>query len=133
MAFKMGSKRTLEKQDDWMRVAIRNKIHRDLSRFKSIKFYVKGSDDFTFRFRMQIRGKNITESQIWAAEFPITKEWSEVRIPFSSLQPARDLQGKIKNVSFDLRNVERIDWAANEIMVPKGAEGIVWLDEVSFY
>ncbi len=133
MAFKLGSKRTPEFQGDWIRATMGNRIHRDLGRFKFIKFFVKGSDDFTFQLRMEIMSKKVSESQVFFTRFPITKEWSEVRIPFSTFEPGRGPQGQIKNVPFDLRNVQWIDWMTNEIITPKGTEGIVWLDEVSFY
>jgi len=50
------------------------------------------------------------ESWSWGAEFPITNEWSEVRIPFSSFYPGRGPQGQTKNISFDSRKVQWIDW-----------------------
>jgi len=142
LAFKLGSKRTPEWENNWVNAHLNNQIHRELAGFKGIKFFVKGSDDFTFRFNMGLTGKVQKESIIfsWGTEFPVTKEWKGIRIPFSSLLPGRlpnqaktPRQGVGNAIPFDTRNVEWISWMANELYVEKGKEGTVWLDEVSFY
>ncbi len=136
MAFRLGSKRTPEWQNMWIFAVMRNQIRRELAGFKGLKFFVKGSDDFTFRLSLYLTSKlqKETVTRNWGTEFPVTKEWREIRIPFSSLSPGRGPKAQQQiNLPFDLRNVQQVEWGAYELFVEKGTEGVFWLDEVSFY
>ena len=136
LAFKLGSQRTPEWQNVWIHAFLRNQISRELAGFKGIKFFIKGSDDFSLHLDMRLTSKGQKESVTWNWNtlFPVTKEWKEIRIPFSSLRPGRGPRAqKQQEPPFDLKNVQFVQWVANELEVPKGTEGVVWLDEVSFY
>jgi len=124
MDFKMGSQRT---GIDWMRVAITNSNGRALAQFRGVKFFIKGTDNFTFRFRIiGMRGT-------WGKDFPVSKEWREVRIPFSSLSQGVPPSGKAPTLTLDLRNTTGIQWTANDGMMRPGTRGTIRLDEISFY
>lgn len=124
MDFKIGIKRTSK---DWMRVAITNSNGRALAQFTGVRFFIKGTDNFTFRFRINgIRGS-------WGKNFPVSKEWREVHIPFSSLSQGVPPSGKAPTLTLDLRNTTEIQWAATDSLTRPGIRGTIWLDEISFY
>jgi len=140
MAFKLGSQRTPQLQGYAIRAHFRNQIHRDLSGFTGVKFFAKGSNDFKLQLRFYITSKSEKEKEAvswgWRVGFPVTKEWREIRIPFNSLMPGRGAaKGEKRKVfrAVDMKYVEWIDWLVHEGDVGKGAEGVIWLDEVSFY
>ena len=64
-------------------------------------------------------------------DFVILRD-DEITLPFTALMPAPTSGGKGPS-SLDWKNVVRIVWAVNENRNPRGTEGIIWLDEVSFY
>jgi len=139
MAFKLGSQRIPELQNNWISAKIRTPISRALDEIKGDKISTKGSDDFAFWLDIAIEGalrdgkSDRPISWWWTRKFPITKEWQEVRIPFNSLIQGGDPKGQKANIPFDLRKVIMISWSAAESALPRGTEGTVWLDEVSFY
>ena len=138
MAFKLGSERSPEFKNLWAIAWMRNHERRDVAGFKGIKFYIKGSEEFTVIFRMTLAGEAKEQEKNWMTEVVVTKDWQEVHVPFTSLTPPRvgSRVGQTVNKSsktLDLKNVAMIDWQAHERYIPGGTEGIIWLDEVSFY
>lgn len=133
LEFKLGSQRVAGFQDTWMNAHIRNQSQRDMAAFKGIKFFVKGSQAHTMRLNVVFATKD-GNPKSWGANFEITENWKEVRIPFSALAPGRVASGKWQTAQvLDAVHIQRINWAVQERHVPPGMEGMVWLDEVSFY
>ena len=112
-------------------------MKRDLGKYTGIKFFIKGSENFTLRFHLTIMDKNLNEEVNWRRTVVATKEWREIRFPFTSLS-ARGVKspqsGRTQVIdNLDLRNVEKIEWLADERHMKPGSNGTIWLDEISFY
>ena len=70
----------------------------------------------------------------WFRIILVTKDWKEVRIPFNSLSLHKGLAIRLgTNQIMELNYVEKIEWIATEHYVELGTEGIIWIDEISFY
>lgn len=133
MSFKLGTQKLPQFQDTWINAHFRNQVRRDAAGFKGVKFFIKGSDAFTMRFSASFTTKE-GESKSWGTNFEATKDWKEVRIPFTSLSPGRSAGGKWQTSEIlDIVHLERMDWQVQERHLPLGTEGMVWLDEVSFF
>jgi len=130
MQFKLGSER-IEKN---IQTRLRNRLKRDLSNYSGIKFYIKASKDITVHFHLTDGEKGSAQEENWYRNIFVTRDWKEIRIPFNSLPIHR---GKAKqlgtNQILELKYIEKIEWLADEKNVELGTEGIIWLDEVSFF
>jgi TolB-like protein len=137
MEFKLGSETIRQHKNENAQAQFRNHLKRDLGKYTGIKFFIKGSDHFTLRFHLTIMDKNLKEEVNWIRTVVVTKEWREIRFPFTSLaarggkSPQSGRTQVIDNL--DLRNVEKIEWLADERHMKLGSNGTIWLDEISFY
>jgi hypothetical protein len=137
MEFRLGAERIRQHKNENVQAQFRNQLKRDLGKYTGIKFFIKGSDDFTLRFHLTIMDKNLNEEVNWRRTVVVTKEWREIRFPFNSLiargvkSPQSGRTQVIDNL--DLRNVEKIEWLADERHMMLGSSGTIWLDEISFY
>jgi hypothetical protein len=137
MEFRLGSERIRQHKNESVQAQFRNHLKRDLGKYTGIKFFIKGSDHFTLRFHLTIMDKNLNEEVNWMRTVIVTKEWREIRFPFNSLT-ARGVKspqsGRTQVIdNLDLRNVEKIEWLADERHMMLGSSGTIWLDEISFY
>jgi TolB-like protein len=137
MEFKLGDEGIRRHKDEHVQAQFRNHLKRDLGKYTGIKFFIKGSDNFTLRFHLTILDKKLNEEVNWNRNVVVTKEWREIHFLFTSLG-ARGVKSRqtrrteaIDNL--DLRNVEKIEWLADERHMKLGSYGTVWLDEISFY
>jgi len=133
MQFKLGSERILKKMT--IQAKIRNRLKRDLSNYSGIKFYIKSAKDITVIFVLtDSEKKGAVKEENWYRLIPVTRDWKEIRIPFNSLSLQRGRARKLgTNQILELNYVEKIEWLADERNVELGTEGIIWLDEISFY
>ncbi len=130
MQFKLGSER-IEKN---IQTKIRNRLKRDLSNYSGIKFYLKASKDITVVFNLTDGEKGSAQEENWYRLIPVARDWKEIRIPFHSLSLHRGKAQKLgTNQILELKYIEKIEWLADEKNVELGTEGIIWLDEISFY
>ncbi len=131
MEFKLGSER-LKKHN--IQAKIRNRLKRDLSNYSGIKFYIKATKDITVRFHLTDSEKGSVNEENWVRNILVTRDWKEIGIPFNSLALQRGKAKKLgTNQILELKYVEKIEWIADERNVELGTEGIIWLDEVSFF
>jgi TolB-like protein len=132
MKFKLGSERINKKRD--IQARIRNRLKRDLSGYSGIKFYIKGTEDITVRFHLTDGQRDSPMEENWFRIIPVTKNWKEVRIRFNSLSLHKGKAIRLgTNQIMQLNYVEKIEWIATEHYVKRGTEGIIWIDEISFY
>jgi TolB-like protein len=130
MQFKLGSER-IEKN---IQTRIRNRLKRDLSNYSEIKFEIKASKDITVRFHLTDGEKGSAQEENWYRLIPVTRDWKEIRIPFHSLSLATGKAQKLgTNQILELKYIEKIEWIVDDHHVKPGIEGIIWLDEISFY
>lgn len=130
MQFKLGSER-IEKN---IQTRIRNRLKRDLSNYSGIKFYIKASKDITVRFHLTDGEKGSAREENWTRNIPVTRDWKEIRIPFNALSLAKGMAQKLgTNQMLELKYIEKIEWIVDDYNVEPGTEGIIWLDEISFY
>ena len=137
MEFRLGTERIRQHINQEVQAQFRNHLKRDLGKYTGIKFFIKGSENFTLRFHLTIMDKNLNEEINWIRTVVIPTEWREIRFPFASLA-ARGVKspqsGRTQVVdNLDLRNVEKIEWLAGERHMKLGSNGTIWLDEISFY
>ncbi len=131
MEFKLGSER-LKKNN--IQAKIRNRLKRDLCNYSGIKFYIKATKDITARFHLTDSEKGSVNEENWVRNILVTKDWNEIYVPFNSLALNRGKAQKHgTNQILELKYVEKIEWMADERNVELGTEGIIWLDEVSFF
>jgi hypothetical protein len=136
MTFKLGSARVREHNDQWIQAHLRNQLKRDLGRYKGIRFFIKGSDDFTIRFQLNAGGRTQDDEQAkWFKNIMVTKGWKEFQFSFTSLSATKVNPGKkaTRQHYMDITNVDQIQWGTDERYMPLGTEGTIWVDEVSFY
>ena len=137
MEFKLGTGRTLQHKDEHVQAQFRNLLKRDLGKYTGIKFFIKGSGDFTLRFHIAPLDKNLKEEVNWMGNVIVTKEWREIRFPFTSLSARGVKSPQTRRTEvfdfFDLRNVAKIEWLADERHMKLESNGTIWLDEISFY
>lgn len=128
--FKLGSER-IERN---IQAKMSNRLKRDLSNYSGIKFYIKASKDITVRFHLTDGEKGSAQEENWMRNIPVTRDWEEIRIPFNSLSLAKGRARKLgTNQILELKYIEKIDWIVDDHNVEPGTEGIIWLDEISFY
>jgi TolB-like protein len=137
MEFKLGDERIRKHKNEHVQAQFRNLLKRDLKKYTGIKFFIKGSDNFTLRFHLTILDKKLNEEVNWIRNIMVTKEWREIRFPFTSLgaRGAKSPQtGRTEAMdNLDLGNVAKIEWLADERHMMLGTQGTIWLDEISFY
>jgi TolB-like protein len=136
MTFKLGSARVREHHDQWIQAHLRNQLKRDLGKYTGIRFFIKGSDDFTIRFQLNAGGRTQDDEEAkWFKNIIVTKRWEEFQFSFTSLSATKVKPSKkaARQHYMDLTNVDQIQWGADERYMPLGTEGTIWVDEVSFY
>ena len=131
MKFKLGTDKVVPKT---IRAIMHNRLKRDLSNYSGIRFFMKADSNLTVTFQLGDSEKDSPEEEIWYRNVSVGKDWKEVRIPFNTLSLAKRRALKFgSNQILQLHYIERIDWVVHEHVVPRGTEGTIWLDEVTFY
>ena len=131
MKFRLGRDKVVPKT---IHAMMHNRLKRDLSRYSGIRFFMKADKNLTVTFQLGDSEEGSLEEEIWYRNVSIGKDWKEVRIPFNTLSLHKRRALKFgSNQILQLHYIERIDWVVHEHSVPRGTEGIIWLDEVSFY
>jgi TolB-like protein len=131
MKFKLGTDKVVPVM---IHAKMHNRLKRDLSNYSGIRFFMKADRNLTVMFQLGDSEEDSAEEEIWYRNVSVGKDWKEVRIPFNTLS-----LGKRRALKFDtnqilqLNYIERIDWVVHEHVVPRGTEGTIWLDEVTFY
>jgi TolB-like protein len=111
-----------------------NRLKRDLSNYSGIKFFMKADRNLTVTFQLGDSEEDSPEEENWWRNVSVTTKWKEMHIPFNTLSVARRRAMKVgTNQVLQLNYIERIDWVVTEHFVPRGTEGTIWLDEVTFY
>lgn len=117
------------------------KIKRDLSQFKGVELYVKGSANMTNYFSLlssQTRDANRINN--WVAPFEMTTNWKKITIPFESLVLGRDwIKEGAKTYGANpgdqqlrLNRVEAVRFGLKGKNLPV-SKGTFWIDKISFY
>jgi TolB-like protein len=133
MAFKLTPEMTPQFKNLRMLAFLRNHLWRDLAGFTGIKFFIKAKDELSVRLLIIVLGEK-GEQKTWYTTINITRDWKEFRIPFKALREGQSSKKeKTTGQAMELRAVKGIYWLVNELTLPHGTEGIIWLDEVSFY
>jgi TolB-like protein len=131
MKFKLGTDRVT---NVGIHAKMRNRLKRDLSNHSGIRFFMKADRNLTVTFQLGDSEEDSPEEENWFRNVGVTKGWKEFRIPFSALSVAKRRAIKFgTNQILQLNYIERIDWVVTEHFVPRGTEGTIWLDEVTFY
>jgi hypothetical protein len=111
-----------------------NRLKRDLSNYSGIRFFMKADKNLTVMFQLGDSEEDSPEEEIWYRNVSVGKDWKEIRIPFNTLSVAKRRALKFgSNQILQLHYIERIDWVLHEHVVPGGTQGIIWLDQVTFY
>ena len=131
MKFRLGRDKVVPKT---IHAMMHNRLKRDLSRYSGIRFFMKADKNLTVTFQLGDSEEGSLEEEIWYRNLSVGKDWKEVRIPFNTLSLHKRRALKLgSNQILQLHYIERIDWVVHEHSVPRGTEGIIWLDEVTFY
>jgi len=120
---------------------MRNNKKRDLSLFKGIEFYVKGTYPITGFLNIDISDRDDPATRNrWRAIFEITDDWQLVKIPFDQLSYVRS-DVLIKREGFkagkqilDMTHVETVIFGTcNFIVSEETKKGALWIDNIRFY
>ena len=131
MKFRLGRDKVVSKT---IHAKMHNRLKRDLSKYSGIRFFMKADQNLTVTFQLGDSEKDSLEEEIWYRNVSVGKDWKEVRIPFNTLSLHKRRALKFgSNQILQLHYIERIDWVVHEHSAPRGTEGIIWLDEVTFY
>ena len=131
MKFKLGTDKVAP---TLIHAKIINLLKRDLSNYTGIRFFIKADRNLTVSFQLGDSEEDSQEDEIWFRHVSVGKDWKEIRIPFSSLSLAKRRALKFgTNQILQLNYIERIDWMVHELIVARGTQGTIWLDEVTFY
>jgi len=131
MKFKLGKDKVVQKS---IHAKMHNRLKRDLSNYSGIRFFMKADRNLTVTFQVGDSEEDSPEEEIWYRNLSVGKDWKEVRIPFNTLSLHKRRALKLgSNQILQLNYIERIDWVVHEHSVPRGTEGTIWLDEVTFY
>jgi len=131
MKFRLGRDKVVSKT---IHAKMHNRLKRDLSKYSGIRFFMKADQNLTVTFQLGDSEKDSLEEEIWYRNVSVAKDWKEVRIPFNTLSLHKRRALKFgSNQILQLHYIERIDWVVHEHSVPRGTDGIIWLDEVTFY
>jgi hypothetical protein len=120
---------------------IRNNKKRDLSLFRGVEFYVKGTHPITGFINLDISDRddpNIRNR--WFARYEITDNWQLIKIPFDQLSYLRS-GGLIKKEGFkpgkqilDMTHVEALIFGTCSYLVSEETKkGSIWIDNIRFY
>jgi hypothetical protein len=117
----------------------KNSKKRDLSLYRGIEFYMKGTKPMTGFLDIDISDRDDPNKRDrWDARFEIETEWKMVRMPFHQLAvlPSKYLVGegyKPGKQILDLRQVEAILVGTCNTLISKDTRGVLWIDKIRFY
>ena len=120
---------------------IRNNKKRDLSFFKGIEFYVKGTYPITGYLNIDISDRDDPAVRNrWFTRYEITDDWQLVKIPFDQFSYFRaDWLIKIEGFKpgkqiLDMSHVETfIFGTCNDMVSEETKKGAIWIDNIRFY
>ena len=103
---------------------------RDLSGRRGLVFSIKS--DRVYRVWVQVRDENRQSSdgtEWWYASVRTSPEWSRVVVPFDRLRSRDDhTDGRL-----NLDKTKGVLFIVDTGVVPPGAEGVIWIDDVGVY
>jgi hypothetical protein len=120
---------------------IRNNKKRDLSLFKGVEFYVKGTHPITGFSNLDISDRDDPAVRNrWFARYEITESWQVIRIPFDQFSYTRS-EGLMKMEGFkpgkqilDMSHLETVVFGTCNFMVSEETKkGAIWIDNIRFY
>jgi Curli production assembly/transport component CsgG len=120
---------------------IRNYKKRDLSLFKGVEFYVKGTHSITGFINLDISDRDDPNVRNrWFARYEITGNWQLIKIPFDQLSYLRS-GVLIKQEGFkpgkqvlDMTHVETLIFGTCTYLVSEETKkGSMWIDNIRFY
>lgn len=120
---------------------IRNNKKRDLSLFKGVEFYVKGTHPITGFLNLDISDRDDPAVRDrWFVRYEITDNWQLLRIPFDQFSYLRSA-GLIKREGFkpgkqmlDMSHVETVIFGTcNDMVSEETKKGVIWIDNIRFY
>jgi hypothetical protein len=140
-----GSKSALRMDYDFQRVKdyfchCRNEKKRDLSLYKGVEFYIKGTEPIIGTIDVDISDRDDPNRRDrWQARFEIDNNWKVIRVAFTDLhviqkkwiQSAGYAPGK---QIMDLTQIEAVDFVTSDryLMKPE-KKGSLWIDKIRFY
>ena len=134
MDFKLGTKRVEKFKNLPIHASITNRLKRDLANYSGITFSMKADRDLTVSFQVADSQEGSDYEENWFRNISATKDWKEIRIPFSSLSIQKGrAQEQGTNQILQLNYIERINWLVHERSFGRGEGAKIWLDEVTFY
>ena len=120
---------------------MRNRKKRDLSLFKGIEFYVKGTHPITGYLDIDISDRDDPATRNrWHAIFEITDDWQLVKIPFDQFSYFRS--GPLLKEGFkpgkqilDMSHVETLIFGTcnHHIVSEEAKKGAIRIDNIRFY
>lgn len=121
-------------------LGIRNEKKRDLSLFKGIEFYIRGTHRITSNMVMDIsdRDDHVVRNR-WRVRLTVTDQWQRIRVPFNELAYIRDpflmKEGfKPGKQILDLSHVESVLFVVCSDFVNEASKtGTLWVDKIRFY
>jgi hypothetical protein len=120
---------------------MRNNKKRDLSLFKGIEFYVKGTHPITGFLNLDISDRDDPAVRNrWLTRYEITDNWQLVRIPFDQFSYLRS-EFLIKREGYkpgkqilDMSHVETVIFGTcNYFVSEETKKGAIWIDNIRFY
>ena len=134
MEFSFGIQRTSEYLDEKIKARIKYRINKDLSEYSGIRFYIKSDPAMNLLFLLVEKDIRSLNWNRWYAELNVTEQWRPVDIVFGKLKNADDKTvGQDTYRTLELKNTDSIEWLVTERMVPPGAQGKIWLDQIRLY
>ena len=134
MDFKLGTKRVEKFKNLPIHASITNRLKRDLANYSGITFSMKADRDLTVSFQVADSQEGSDYEENWFRNISATKDWKEIRIPFSSLSIQKGrAQEQGTNQILQLNYIERINWLVHERSFGRGEGAKIWLDEITFY
>ena len=118
---------------------IRNNKKRDLSLFKGIEFYMRGTHPITGYLNIDISDRDDPAVRNrWFARYEITDDWQLVKIPFDQFSYTKSdvliKRFKPGKQILDMSHVETVIFGTCNDMVSKETKkGAIWIDNIRFY
>jgi hypothetical protein len=118
---------------------IRNNKKRDLSLFKGIEFYVKGTHSITGYLNIDISDRDDPAVRNrWFSRYEITDNWQLLKIPFDQFSYTKSdmliKRFKPGKQILDMSHVETVIFGTcNDMVSEEAKKGAIWIDNIRFY
>jgi TolB-like protein len=132
MDFRLGTERIIHERP--ILADLTNLMKRDLYQYNGIEFYIKGSKEWTVIFQLSEKPDNESKEESWFRTIIATPKWKKEKIAFNTMSLNKKKAKRLNtNQIFNLDAIESTSWLIIEKQTPRGSEGTIWIDEVSFY